>query len=1058
MEASNLDNAAPTILRAIAEGLEWEQGVLWLVDAGASVLRYITTWHTPSIVTDEFEKVCRQISFSRGMGLPGRVWAAGEPVWLADLLNDNNFPRLHAAASAGLQSALAFPISGGSGILGVVEFLSREVRPPDEDLIRSVITIGNQLGQFIEKKRAEDAARASEIRKGAIVENALDAMVSIDHQGRVIEFNAAAEKMFGYNRKEVLGQEMAELIVPPSLRQRHYEGLAHYLVTGEGALIGRRVEMTAMRADGTEFPIELAITRIPLDGLPIFNASIRDITVAKRIEEERFQILLREQVARAEAEAATRKLEALQLVTDTALTHLGLDDLLHELLIRVREIMTVDNVAILLFNEHGHYLTMRAVIGPEEEVAKQVRVPIGRGFAGTIAAQAKPRIVEDLSTVEVMTPLLREKLKSLLGVPLLIEDRVIGVMHIGTVTSRRFTQEDVQLLQRVADRIALAITQSRLYEAEQTARAEAAMRAGELEATFDTIADAILVYSSEGELIQMNTAARELAALVAQPDTSLHSLNRRRYEFVLRSEDDQILPEDQWPRSRVLQGEVLKGGNTMDVVLDTLDGRKLRFSVSGAPVLNQQGHIIGAVTVYRDVTERRLLEQRTHKALNALLSIAEALVQVPDAAEGMEQAASDTFAAVSKVAQRLAELTCSVLGCQRVSISIVEPQTEVLRAVAVVGLTPEQERQWWAEQKQQESSLSESSNPELVSALRTNQVLILDMTQPPYRDQPNPYSMHLICITPMMVGDQLMGLLALDFGGAEHEYTSQEIELAKAVAQLAALVIERERLLQERAEAQANELALRNANQRMDEFLGIASHELRTPLTTIKANIQLAKRHLNKLKSQEGISARELANKIEQVQELLARSDQQSGVLNRLVSDLLDVSRIHSDKLELHLLPEPYNLVSLVKEAVEDQRRAVPKRIIRLELPLEEVVPVSADPDRIGQVVKNYLTNALKYSSAERPVEVSLRLEDGMAKVSVHDGGPGLSLHQQEHIWERFYQAPGIKVQSGSSVGLGLGLHISKTIIELHSGQVGVESAPGKGSTFWFTLPLSKQA
>jgi signal transduction histidine kinase len=105
--------------------------------------------------------------------------------------------------------------------------------------------------------------------------------------------------------------------------------------------------------------------------------------------------------------------------------------------------------------------------------------------------------------------------------------------------------------------------------------------------------------------------------------------------------------------------------------------------------------------------------------------------------------------------------------------------------------------------------------------------------------------------------------------------------------------------------------------------------------------------------------------------------------------------------------------------------------------------------------VTNFLTNALKYSPQERPVAVGLRLQDAAARVWVRDQGPGLPTADQAHIWEPFYRAKGITPQSDSGAGLGLGLHISKTLIELHQGQVGVDSAPGQGSTFWFTLPVA---
>jgi signal transduction histidine kinase len=301
----------------------------------------------------------------------------------------------------------------------------------------------------------------------------------------------------------------------------------------------------------------------------------------------------------------------------------------------------------------------------------------------------------------------------------------------------------------------------------------------------------------------------------------------------------------------------------------------------------------------------------------------------------------------------------------------------------------------------------------------------------------------------MCIGDQLVGILSLDNGGIRHEYTEEEIALAGAVAKLAGLVIERERLLREREESRASEIALREANRRMDEFLGIACHELKTPLAAIKGNVQLAERRLQRLTSERKTQFDRL------LPDLLENANRQTDRLDRLVSDLLDVSRIQVGKLEMR--SELCDLETIVQETIQEQRMINPRRSILVEMPTEETVPIKADADRIGQVVANYLTNALKYSPVDKPVTVSVETEGAVARVSVHDEGPGLPPAEQERIWERFHRVRGVEVQVGSGIGLGLGLYISKTIITWHGGRVGVTSTPGQGSTFWFTLPLAQQ-
>jgi signal transduction histidine kinase len=264
--------------------------------------------------------------------------------------------------------------------------------------------------------------------------------------------------------------------------------------------------------------------------------------------------------------------------------------------------------------------------------------------------------------------------------------------------------------------------------------------------------------------------------------------------------------------------------------------------------------------------------------------------------------------------------------------------------------------------------------------------------------------------------------------------------------------LERERLLREREEARASELASRETQTEMGIFLGIAGHELKTPLTSLKLALQLGERRLRRLIQAEPERAKDLAPFQEQVMQVA----HQATRLDRLVNDLLDVSRARVGRLDLH--PEPVDLATIIAEAAEQQRQVNPTRTITFQFPADRRAPITADADRIGQVVTNYLTNALKYSAEERPVVVGLDMEAEQARVWVRDQGPGLPEEEQHLIWECFHRVKGIEVQSGSGVGLGLGLHISRMIIEQHQGQVGVQSAPGHGSTLWFTLPLDNHS
>ena len=155
-ESHDFIESAGRILHAACESLDWEVGVLWRVDRAANILRFVEMCHASEMKTPEFDKLSRNITFMKGIGLPGRIWESGEPVWIDNVVADTNFPRASVAAREGLRGAFGFPIKLGKDVLGVVEFFSPDVRKPDDELLKLVAGIGGQIGQFTERKRAEE--------------------------------------------------------------------------------------------------------------------------------------------------------------------------------------------------------------------------------------------------------------------------------------------------------------------------------------------------------------------------------------------------------------------------------------------------------------------------------------------------------------------------------------------------------------------------------------------------------------------------------------------------------------------------------------------------------------------------------------------------------------------------------------------------------------------------------------------------------------------------------------------------------------------------------------
>ncbi len=208
VESTTLIEAAPKVLQAICEALGWQVGVFWMPDS--TVLRCTYFWQKEGLDFSAFEEITRKTTFTRSTGLPGRVWASNKSTWVADVTLDTNFPRAKDAALGGLHGAFAFPVFSGSEVLGIVEFFSQEIQKPDEDLLRMTNTLGNLLGQFMARMRAEGALGKEQEFLKAMLENLSEGIVACDERGMLSLFNRATREFHGLPNEPLPPEHWAE--------------------------------------------------------------------------------------------------------------------------------------------------------------------------------------------------------------------------------------------------------------------------------------------------------------------------------------------------------------------------------------------------------------------------------------------------------------------------------------------------------------------------------------------------------------------------------------------------------------------------------------------------------------------------------------------------------------------------------------------------------------------------------------------------------------------------------------------------------------------------------
>lgn len=295
-EALTLEAAAAVILRRLCEVLEWDLGELWSVEALANEPRCTGLWSSPSIGAVEPFGCSTARPFPAGAGPP---WQRGEPLWIEDIATDAALSNEPEVVHAGAHGMFRLPLMVHGEVRGILRLFSRCVRPRDDSVVEFMTSVGAQIGQFLEHQRTITKIRDSEARKNAILDASLDAVITIDAQSRVVEFNSAAETIFGYRREHAVGREVWGLIFPPRMQEQALANFAHFLATGEPGLFGRRFDTLAKRASGAEFPVEVAMAPIGIGNPPLLTIFVCDATTRRQAEQDvkRYQERLRSLMA-----------------------------------------------------------------------------------------------------------------------------------------------------------------------------------------------------------------------------------------------------------------------------------------------------------------------------------------------------------------------------------------------------------------------------------------------------------------------------------------------------------------------------------------------------------------------------------------------------------------------------------------------------------------------------------------------------------------------------------------------------------------------------------------
>ncbi|HET6762028.1 MAG TPA: ATP-binding protein, partial [Longimicrobiaceae bacterium] len=471
--------------RSLSDALETRE-VMQRVAGGAVLLAHARGAYVEQVVSPDGTV---EVVAVAGEGCPEVGARVPYPGSLTEEIIEGGVPRVMAeldsigasiapylARTCARRSALVVPILSAGEVMGTLVVLRGEGDPPfSDDEAAEARLLGDLASVSLRRVRLLEEAERERRSMRALLESTGEGIYGLDATGRCTFMNAAGGRMLGWHPDELLGRNMHQAIhhtradgTPYPETECPIEKAARECrpVVSEGETLWRR--------DGSSFLAEYRAHPVVEEGEQRGAVvSFVDVTARVAAAREREEVLRRERAARSAAERATERMSVLQGVTEAALARLSLDDLLRDLVARVRVALGADAALVLLLTRDGRTLCVRAADGLGTE-PDELRIPVDEGIVGRVVAERRARVVDDIAASGALPPLLSTGLRSLMAVPLLVDGaRTTGALLAGTFAERRFTPDELQLLTLIAERVASAVERARLDEEAEDARAEA---------------------------------------------------------------------------------------------------------------------------------------------------------------------------------------------------------------------------------------------------------------------------------------------------------------------------------------------------------------------------------------------------------------------------------------------------------------------------------------------------------------------------------------------------------------------------------------------------------